>query len=159
MKTTDYIKDFKSKKAEVRAFAKSVSFVVMMAQSLANIVPKGWQLKPSYWARGLKLVADENNPVTADVFDKLVAKYAKIFGTEPNMHISETTMSAEFYIHRRLKFGHSRNDWDAYVWFEITTSNTEKCEITYKRKMQKVPILTGYCKVLSEKKYLPEKVN
>jgi len=156
MKTENYLSNFRKAKRELKILVKKMSFSKMIIDSIIDILPKGWKVElQEYWYDISIITEIDNDPfVTADVFDKVVSKISRIFREEPKMYISEEKLEADFCIYRKTRFADRRTDYDFYVRIEIKTSNTEKCEIVYKRKMTKVAELTGYCKSLSEKKYL-----
>jgi len=151
MKTSDYLSAYVSKKEEVKKFVTAIRFMKMVAENIADLVPETWHLNPMQTYPEIDIIARDSETVTVEDFKKLTSKLAKAFGEEPSVFIDEHRMLSRFYIYPREHIGDPSRSWGSGVCIEIQSHNAEKCEITYKRKMQKVPVLTGYCKALSEK--------
>jgi len=151
MKTSDYLSAYVSKKEEVKKFVTAIRFMKMVAENIADLVPETWHLNPMQTYPEIDIIARDSETVTVEDFKKLTSKLAKAFGEEPSVFIDERRMLSRFYIYPREHIGDPCHSWGSGVCIEIQSHNAEKCEITYKRKMQKVPVLTGYCKALSEK--------
>jgi len=157
----DFINSYKNAFRQAKEGLRNIVLSIMMSKMvfdvLNEIVPSNWAIKPDYWRGDLRVTsACEEIKPTPNELDKLVAKIAKYFNTEPSISIDENSVSASINIYRSKKLGSYSTEYGAAVTIAISTSNTEKCEITYKRKMRKIPILSGYCKELAEKKYLPQ---
>lgn len=152
MTTKDYLNAYSSKKEELKKIVTAIRFMKMVVDNLPDLVSASWRINPQPSYPEIDIIAaDSEKPVTIEDFKKLTSKLAKAFGEEPFVYIDEKRMMARFYVYPRVHMGGRGREWGAGVRIEVQSHNTEKCEITYKRKMQKVPVLTGYCKALSEK--------
>jgi hypothetical protein len=176
MKTEEFLSDLRYYKRAIRRIGTRMMLSNMIIQNIEDIIPKGWELVQDS-SGTIKLSPPKETTVTADIFEKTVKHFAKCLVKEPSVNITETEMTASFYVYPA---GNHETQWDSFnesyedamknvknndhrfryesILFSVVINNSEKCEITYKRKMTKVPELTGYCKLLAEREsWLKEK--
>ena len=161
MRTTDFKKFVDEAKDNVKKAQKNVLAVVhrlmitrMVADNVADIiVPFGWELKKTF-SLCVHYEPAAGSNITITDLDKLAAKLSKVFNTEPYKNLSRDVVDFTFYLHPRLG-----GDWQVCgTRIEFVIGNTEACEVETIDVVRQETQLTGYCKALSDKKYLHEKV-
>jgi hypothetical protein len=126
----------------------------MVSQSI-DFLPEGWEQKTVYgcWSieiRPTLLPDGTERPVMADEFEKVVQRITRWYRQEPSISISESYMAANWYV--RPCFAEGSNSQS--VNLELKCGNTEKCDLIPKAVARMEYELSGYCKILSEKKFL-----
>jgi hypothetical protein len=156
METKHFLNELQNRKRSVIELGRQIMLSRMVADNITDIIPIGWKITPrDTW--GLRLSPEENVVVTADQFDKIISKFARTFNKEPRVNINTDIMDGSFWVYPGGQhIGKDNFRWES-IMIEIVVGNTEKCEFIYKRKMNKQAQLTGYCKILAEKKYLKVK--
>jgi len=155
MKTSEFLHEYKIIKQQLDILVRDVSFGKQVSDNIRDIIPNGWKLEPDNY-RGDIRITPINENMTAEQFDIALSKLARVLRIEPYKDINETNLSATFHLYRERHLG-TKHGSNGHVRIEINLKNTEACEVIYKRKMQKVAVLTGYCKALNDKKYLINK--
>jgi vacuolar-type H+-ATPase subunit C/Vma6 len=155
MKTTDYSSEFKRVKEMTKALIKEITFSKMIADNIRDLIPKEWKLEMDGWHGDLR-ISPAQEGLTADKFDKLLKKLSLALRVEPEKSIDNDILNARIHLYGKKPDGYT--EWDRRVCIEITAKNTESCEVVITRKNELVERveLTGYCKALSEKKYLED---
>jgi len=150
MKTSEMKSDYHYAKRTLRSISSKVMVARMVADNIADLIPKEWQLQNngSYY---LHFRPAEGSGVTAADLDKLAKKLSKAFNTEPTKTVTPETIDFTWWSYPSFM---ERWNWKESVMIEFVIGNTEKCDFVVKRKMRKVSESTGYCKALQEKKYL-----
>lgn len=151
MTSKNFLEGYLYKKEEVSKFITSVRQSKMVLDAITPLLSRLWRYEPFSWYSEIDIVPENRDAITIEDFRKLTSKIAKAFSVEPTVYVDERQMLARFFIYPTKTMGDSSKVYGAGTIVEIRTSNSEKCEITYKRKMQKVPVLSGYCKALTEK--------
>jgi hypothetical protein len=148
----DLLDFYNASKVDHKARTRRIMYTRMFLEANSGLFPEGWTL--TLWAPGYITVAAPES-VALPEFIKVADRIAKKLNCEPKKQISEERVAFNYSVW----FGEYRKTWKKSrclqsVNLELTTKNTEGCEVTYKRKMQKVPVLTGYCKEIYEQKHL-----
>jgi len=158
MNHKEHLEQLKSKRNEIKEFSRKAMLTRMVADNIADLIPKGYEIKPYGYFPGIKIIPMEGINIPINDFDKFIAKLAKIFGKEPYMNVEEHSINASFYLYPTMNINgvdwiDNNNSWP-HVMIDIRTTNTEACDVVYEDYTSKRAILTGYCKQLQEKKYL-----
>ena len=152
MDTLDFTTHMKRAKKEMKDRIRRIAYTKMFLDANSDLFPEEWNL--TMWFPGyLRLSAPEGTQLPD--FVKVADRIAKKMLVEPDNTIGEDHVEYTFKVwlgEYSKTFGSSRGM--QCVNLEVTTKNTEGCEVTYKRKMHKIPVLTGYCKEISEQKLL-----
>ncbi len=151
----EFLRSYKQKKGEQQGMVRRILYTKMFIDAHNYLFPDGWTLF-MLWPGFLTLKAPEG--IQLPEFVKVADRIAKKFRQEPDKEIDKNNVRFTF----KVWFGEYSKTWTnragynnlQSVYLELTTKNTEECEITYKRKMHKVPVLTGYCKEIAEQKHL-----
>jgi len=154
MKTTDFFKGYQNLKRETREYAKRSFYANMVSQSL-DFLPEGWEQRSvcGCWSIELRpslLVDGTERSVMADEFEKVVRRISRWYHAEPSVSIDPSYMVANWYV--RPCFAEGGNAQSVNI--ELKCGNTEKCDLIPKAVARMEYELTGYCKILSEKKFL-----
>jgi len=148
---------YKIAKQTARRVGKESMFGRMCFQNLQDLLPTDWELY-IYSPQMIRLTAPDEVPMNEAL--KIVDKLARKLNIEPEKTISEYQFTSTFQLsyQRKSSIVFPNSVWKSF-YFELCSKNTEKCEVTYKRKMKKIPVLTGYCKEVAEKKHLETVAN
>jgi hypothetical protein len=145
--------DAKEAVKKAQAALKDASYRIMLtrmvADNIADLMPKGWEIKPYYYGTAVHFNAVDEKITLADL-DKLATKLAKAFDTEPMKLIGTNTVNFTFYLYPK----NGAKQCPTGTRLELTIGNTEKCEVETVDVIKKETKLTGYCAALEAKKYL-----
>lgn len=141
---------YRQAKKEWKENCQDIIMTAMILQNLEGVLPD-WE--PFVWGtRYVDFKAPEGT--TVPEFMKVIDGLAKKLNLEPDKTVNENSIKATFQVHLWKNKVFTKRKYYNNVHLEFSTKNSEPCEITYKRKMRKVPILTGYCKEIAEQKHL-----
>jgi len=149
----------KSRKNAIKEYGRKCFGAKMLSWLLEPYILPGFKMEVNDQIRIVPY--NQKFPPKMDLWDRQMEIIAKLLNAEPWKEISEHSATGSF--NKALKlFGTGENNYYAHrkhfvsVYVDITTANTEKCEIFKQDKavVYKENVLTGYCKVLKDRKYL-----
>lgn len=148
-----FLSDYRYKLKQARRVGERMMLTNMLYDNVKDLIPSCWKIEPSYCA-GLRISPVDDKASMVDQFVKLNKKLAKTFRKEPYMIVEKDILNSTFYC--RLNY----NDKYKYkpLIIDIYVGNTEKCEIIETTVVEEVvhTELTGYCKMIKERKYYEE---
>lgn len=153
MKNAKLRKDWRdayvNRKNEVRELTRRIMLNNMVADNLADLIPKSkWDLQSHGW-QWMRYYATEGTTV-ADL-DKLGAKLAKAFGKEPSISVTKDYVVFTFWLYPNM--GDKKANYPN-ISLDFCIGNTEKCDFVETEVLEKRYEPTGYCKQLKERLYL-----
>jgi len=123
----------------------------MIADELARIISDEWTIQPDTINTDIEIRPKERM-ITADKFDKQLSRLSRYLKEEPYKSIDENSLFASFHSYFDI------NDYRSHIGIYLISTNSESCDIVTREetvtKTETIKELTGYCKALSEKKYL-----
>jgi len=159
VKTDSMSYSYSEAKKRIKTLVRKITVCKMIADSIRDFIIPGFKIEVNTQVT----IVPYNSafPPKMDLWDKQVEILSRFFSKEPYKDINKDSATASFSVDV-TKFGvkrcryYSYSELFSHIYVDVTTANTEKCEIyqtdvvnTYKEN-----VLTGYCKVLSERKYL-----
>jgi hypothetical protein len=142
--TRQDLNQFKELRRQQKLYIRRIMFRHMVRDNIADIIPKDMEICDDSWYEAeLKIRYKESKDITADVFDKVVAKLSKKLRSNPSLYVSQHSLDATW----SFRF----NGISVRVCF--ASNNSEACDVIEKVVERHEYELTGYCKALSEKKY------
>jgi len=153
-----FLKDYRDRLKQARKVGKKMFIERMVAQNIRDIIPGCWKIEYMGYVTGLHISPINKDASLVEEFVKLTKKLAKTFQKEPYMNVDKEQLNASFYCY--LGFNKEFSPWES-VLIDVFVGNSEKCDIIVTKTMEEVEHqeLTGYCKVLKEKKFLEENNN
>jgi hypothetical protein len=145
-----YIADYKHQLRYVKNVGTKTMLSRMIIQNIQDIVPDKWEIDYSTYDYGITLKPKGNVDIQIDEFEKTIAKLARKFNKEPYVSVQKESLSASFYLYTRYNDKYSNQS----ICIDITTDNKEKCDFETIEEINTVMKPTGYCKLLSERKFL-----
>jgi hypothetical protein len=140
-----------NQKKERQSLATQITATKMVADNITDIVPKGWVMNVASWGAHIDLVPPKGTGI--DVIDYHAGRLARQLNVEPKKNVTQNEIIITYYLFPSFE---TRQGWRTNVAVTIYTGNSEKCDVEVVEEMQPVKktVLTGYCKVLAETKYL-----
>jgi hypothetical protein len=143
----------KDKKAEIariqREFRRELATTRMIIQNFRDILPRFAKISiPSIGTIKIKMP----DHTTIPTFMKYAGKISKALGKDPYKSINKEIIEASWYIYISNKFGKDTDSTSINV--ELTTTNTEKCDMVEVIKTYTTYEATGYCKEIMNRRFV-----
>lgn len=138
------------KKKQIKNYIRKIMIGRMVAYNIQDLIDNVFQINvDNYGDISIEPKEEYHSVITLLDITKQTRKISRALNIEPSKDMSEHYVSVNYYLYFNL---HDSQTIGVNIY--MSTRNNEPCEITYKRKMHKVPVYTGFCKEFMEEKVL-----